>query len=277
MNPTLTFGNPNDEWSQYGLYETPVVVNCVVSGYKAITQEDHLVCVVSDQYKLIPNQEAVKVADQAAELAGLVPFNEFTGEWISRLSNHVITDHEKHRVHALYASNQPYEVQGEKMHIGVGVHNSIDGSTSFGCGIFTFRHACANMVLAGMRGYTQEFDQRKTIEGIYKRHTAGLIPVIINLKNAILSIMEKANTLIETYNKMATEKAEEELLTKIRKSRLPKKILSGYLQEDAVETPQLSKWEVYNDLTAAIWHNPKSDLRTKEFQFNTVHAVLKVR
>jgi len=77
--------------------------------------------------------------------------------------------------------------------------------------------------------------------------------------------------------KWPTEKAEEELLTKIRKSRLPKKILPGYLQEDAIEVPQLSKWEVYNDLTAAIWHNPKSDLRTKEFQFNTVHAVLKVR
>jgi len=203
LNPTLTFGVPNGEWSQYGLYETPVVVNGVVSGYKAITQENDLVCVVSDQYKLIPNQEAVKVADQAAELAGLVPFDQFTGEWLSRLSNHVITDHEKHRVHALYASNQPYAVQGEKMHIGVGVHNSIDGSTSFGCGIFTFRHACTNMVLAGMRGYTQEFDQRKTIEGIYKRHTAGLTPIIINLKNAILSIMEKANTLIEAYNKMA--------------------------------------------------------------------------
>jgi len=203
LNPTLTFGNPNGEWSQYGLYETPVVVNGLVSGYKAITQGSDLVCVVSDQYKLIPNQEAVKVADQAAELAGLVPFDKFSGEWLQRLDNHVITDHGKHRVHALYASNQPYQVQGEKMHIGVGVHNSIDGSTSFGCGIFTFRHACANMVLAGMRGYTQEFDQRKTIEGIYKRHTAGLTPVITSLKNAILGIMEKANILIETYNKMA--------------------------------------------------------------------------
>ncbi len=101
MNPTLTFGNPNGEWKQYELYETPVVVNGLVSGYKAITQEDHLVSIVSDQYKLIPNQEAVKVADQAAKLAGLVPFNEFTGEWLQRLENHVITDHEKTRVHAL--------------------------------------------------------------------------------------------------------------------------------------------------------------------------------
>ena len=193
MNPTLSFGSPNLEWSQYGLYETPVVVNGLVSGYKAITQDDNLVAVVSDQYKLIPNQEAVKVADQAAELAGLVPFDKFSGEWLTRLSNHVITDHEKHRVHALYASNQPYAVQGEKMHIGVGVHNSIDGSTGFGCGIFTFFIARAlNMVLAGMRGYTQEFDQRKTIEGIYKRHTAGLIPVCA--RAASFSVFSQASS-----------------------------------------------------------------------------------
>jgi hypothetical protein len=255
----------------------PLIFNESNVDYKAIIHENRLVAIVSKQYRLLPNEEAVKIADAASKLAGLVPFDQFNGDWFKRLQNHVICDREKHRVHALYASNTPFYVQGEKMHVGVGVHNSIDASMGFGCGVFTFRHACSNMVFAGMRGYAQEFDQRRTLDCIYARHTQGLGKLIENLKTVILGVMEKANLLIETYNRMATEKAEEELLEKIRRSRLPKKILPDYLDENAVEPVGLTKWELYNDLTAAIWHNAKTDLKSKDFQFDVLHAVLEVK
>lgn len=267
---------PIERWIEYGLTEHPINFNGERSKYKAIVREGKLISVVGKGYQLIPNEEAVKLADSAAEMVGLVPFHEFTGEWFQRMEKHVIYDQEFKRVHALYAINKPYTVNGESMHIGVGIHNSIDGTTAFGCGIFTFRHACKNMVLAGMRRYSQAFDERKTIEYLYKRHTSSLDPAKTNLKVVIVSIMDRASDIIQSYELMAARKASEELIKRIKASRLPKKALPDFLQvkEQKVEIRQLTQWELYNNITEKIWHNATSGIKTKTFQFNTLHKLM---
>ena len=274
----INFGSPDLTWDRYGLAETPILFNGAKTPYKAITRENKLVTILGNGYKVLPNEEAVKIADEAAEMAGLVPFHEFSGEWFQRMEKHVIYDKDQARVHALYASNKHYDVNGEKMHIGVGVHNSIDGTTAFGCGIFTFRHACANMVLAGTRKYTQQFDQRKTIEYIYQRHTASLNPVTGDLKNKILTVMDRANEIISTYQRMATEKATQQLIERLRKSRLSAKVLPDYVAkpEEAIPPADLTQWQLYNDITAAIWHNAKAGLRTKQHRFNVLHQIIPI-
>jgi len=272
----IIFGQPDETWAKYDLVQNPLLFNGHDTGYKMIIRKGEIVSIVRKGYGLLPNEEAVKVGDEAAEMAGLVPFNEFSGEWFVRMQDHVIYDKSGTRVHALYAANQHYDVNGEKMHVGVGVHNSIDGTLGFGCGIFTFRHACANMVFAGMRGYEQAFDQRKTIEYVYKKHTASLSVFKAGLKNTILSVMEKATDIIKSYNLMAQEKATEELIEKIKKSRLSAKVLPEYLtaKEPQVESLSLTQWELYNDITELIWHNARSGLKTKEFQFKTLHTIM---
>lgn len=283
--PEITFGKFDATWEQYGLTQAPILINGERTGYKAILRGNQLISIVGEGYKLIPNEEAVKIADEAAKLAGLVPFHEFTGGWFNRLEKHVIQEKDGTRIHALYAINREYDVNGDKMHLGVGVHNSIDGSTGFGCGVFTFRHACSNMVWAGMKGYEQEFDQRKTIAYIYKRHTKNMFgpadnvkDFLTGLKNTILEVMEKANIILETYRKMADELVTEEFIKAIQKSRLPKKILPEYLKKPIEELegyiPAVTQWDVYNDITAAIWHNAKTGLKTKDFQFKVLHELI---
>ncbi len=276
---TISFGEVDETWGMYGLDQAQIRFNDSDTGYKAIIHEGEVVSIVRRGYQLLPNEEAVSIADQAADLAGLVPFDEFTGSWFVRMKDHVIYDRSAHRVHALYALNKDYEVNGDKMHIGVGVHNSIDGSLGFGCGIFTFRTACANMVLAGLPRYSQSFDQRRTLEHIYKRHTAGLKPILDDMGSAILGVMEKANDVLHSYRKMADEKVTSGLINRILSSRLTKKSLPDYLLEEDLATPDLSKWQLYNDITELIWHNEKSGLKTKTFQFKTLHSLipLKVR
>lgn len=261
---SLSFGNPDLTWQQYGIEQSPILFNGAKTAYKAVIRNGEIVSIVSSQYRLLPNEEAVKLAGQAASLAGLVPFHEFSGDWFARMGSNVIQDRGGGRVHALYAINKSFDVNGEKMHLGVGVHNSIDGSTGFGCGIFTFRHACANMVWAGMKGYEQAFDERKTIEYIYKRHTKGLETFMGGLKNAIVTVMDKANIILEAYQQLAETAVTKEFLEKLRKSRLPNKVLPDYIakpEEAAVNTADLTQWQVYNDVTAAIWHNAKSGLK----------------
>lgn len=270
----ISFGKPDDTWQQYGLVEFPINYNQQTSKYKALTRNGDLISFVGSGYQLIPNEEAVKIADRAAKLSGLVPFTEFTGDWCGTMEKHVILDKHGNRCHALYASNETYEVEGEKMHLGVGVHNSIDGSTAFGCGVFTFRKACANLVLAGTKGFTEKFTQTSTLEYLYKRHTASLDPAEADLKNAILRVMQRVPEILAAYNQMAQIKATEALVEKLKESRLSKKVLPDYITEDEAKVPDISNWEVYNDITEAIWHNAKSGLRTKTFQFDALHRIM---
>lgn len=120
--PELSFGKPDTTWQKYNLNEVPIRYNNYPSGYKAVIRKGQLISIVGSQYELLPNEEAVKVADQAAEMVGLVPFHEFTGDWFVRMYKHVIYNRKQTQVHALYAINKPYYVNDEKMHVGVGVH-----------------------------------------------------------------------------------------------------------------------------------------------------------
>ncbi len=278
---SLTSGQPDDTWSQYNLAEVPLLLNGEQTKYKAILQAGQIAQIATTQYHVLPNEEAVKIADATAEQMGLVPFDEFTGSWFQRLDDHVIVDGFK--VHALYALNEPYKVNGDEMHIGVGVHNSIDGTTSFGAGVFTFRNACRNMVLAGSKGYHQDFDQRKTLEYVYKRHTAAIDPVVGQLSHIICSIMDRAVDIIESYKKMAKKKADEKYLDDLQ-SKAPKE------QATRQSLPQLptrrpneghhTQRQTRNRLGHIQRHHRKhlaqqsTNMRIKIFHFDHLHKVI---
>jgi hypothetical protein len=278
--PQISFGNPDTTWQKYGLLTAPINYGSRKTGFNGLLKDGKLVTIVGSFYRVLPNEEAAKIADQAAKMAGLVPFHEFKGKWIHRMDKHIITDKEGNRMHALYAINEPYKVNGEDMHIGVGIHNSIDGTTAFGAGIFTFRQACSNMVLAGTKGWQMRFDQRETIDYIYKRHTAGLDPIVGQLSTVILAVMDRAKMVIETYRDMAQHAVEKDLIERLKNSKLSKKVLPDYIakpEEATVNPLELSQWNLYNDITAAIWHNAKSGLRTKEHQFDLLHKALEIQ
>jgi hypothetical protein len=273
----MELGQSSQKWVQYELFDTPLLYNGEPSEYKTIVQNDELVAIVGKDYELLPNEEAVKLADEAAGLAGMVPFDEFTGDWFIRMGDHVIKNGAK--VHALYAINKPYHIGKDKMHLGVGVHNSIDGSMGFGAGVFTFRNACANMVFAGMRGYEQGFDQRATLDHIYQKHTSGLRPIAENLEKVILGLMEKAGDIIASYEEMARRRVTLELLEKIKKSGIREKVLPDYLktEKDApLEVPDISEWVLYNDITEKVWHNPDRGLDAKLWQFKALHKIMPI-
>ena len=281
-NDIIEFGAQSDEnlrWAGYGLQEYPVLFNDNATWLKAITRNGELVNMVSKRYKLLPNEEVAKLADSAAQVAGLVPFSEFSGDWYTKMSDHIIYDNDQYRIHALYAMNQPYTIQGDKMHLGVGIHNAIDGSMGFGCGIFTFRHACANMVLAGMKNWEMSFDQRKTLEYVYKKHVGAEFEILTGkLAQTVQRIMERVPMLISWYDQLAVEKATKEMVQRLQKSTIPKKVLPPYLQiekgQTQIQVPKKTQWEVYNDVTRLIWHNGKTDITSKITQFATLHSAL---
>jgi len=283
----IALGEPDRTWEKYGLLVSPVSWNQGETKLKVIEKHGALVEIVKSRYKLIPNELVVEEANKASALAGLVPFDQFSGDWIQRFNKdetHVIKD--KWKVHALYADEVPYTVKTkygteDEMYMGVAVHNSIDRSMGFSAGIFTFRKACRNVVLsAGMKGWSYDYsrgDHGKTLETLYQKHTKGMEILSQQLMETLITLMERSQIIKDTYNDMAQRNINLKIMENIRKSPIPQKLYPSYIpipKVDITRVPDKTQWEMYNDFTEAIWHNPKATMNSKLIQFKHLHKVL---
>lgn len=259
---SLRFGEPDKTWQQYELLQYPILFGREETSYKAIVRAGSLIKILGRGYELFPNEEALKLADSAAKMAGLKPF-PITAPGL-RTENHVIYSEDETRIRAIYTPGKIERIDGEEVNIGINVYNSIDGSTSFGCGLFTFREICSNGVILGY----------EKIFSVKRMHTKGLSKVLEDMKARIILTMERGIDILESYRLMAQEKITEKLIDKILKSRLSLKVLPDYIKEEEAQLPDLNQWQFYNDITELIWHNADAGLHTKTFQFNTLHRIM---
>jgi len=258
----ISFGEPDKTWQQYDLLQYPILYSEDDTAYKAIVRDGDLIKILGQGYELFPNEEALKLADQAAALVGLKPFNVSAPGL--RTEENVIYNDTATRMRAIYAVGKVHRVDGEEVNLGVNVFNSIDGSTSFGCGLFTFRSICGNGVILG---YERIFSAKRM-------HTRGLSKLLGDMKARIILVMERGLDVLESYRRMAQEKVTERLVDRILRSRLSLKVLPGYVKEEEAKLPDINQWQLYNDVTELIWHNEDAGLHTKTFQFNTLHRVM---
>ena len=262
MTRTINFGAVDDTWRQYGLEQAYITVDGRDVSYKVIFRNNELIKVLGSDYYLFPNEEALKMAGAAAGLAGLEVFTtEVPG--VKNKGNVLFSENEA-RMRALYILGKTQRVDGDEVSVGVNVFNAIDGSSSFGCSLFTFRHICSNGVIFG----------KETLMSVRRIHSKGMEEAIEALKSKMILVMEEAASVLERYREMAQVRVTDKLVDQILRSRLPARILPDYVTEEEATIPDITEWDLYNDLTQAIWHNEKSGLHTKAFQFNTLHSIL---
>ena len=91
MQDSISFGQPDQTWNKYNLTEYPLTVNGAATDKKAIMKEGSLVGIFTNKYVLLPNEEAVKQADEVASEAGLVPFDKFSGPWVVKMGDKTYT------------------------------------------------------------------------------------------------------------------------------------------------------------------------------------------
>jgi len=257
----IAFGEPDTTWAKYGLEELPIMFAGRDTPYKAIVRNEKLVKILGRGYELFPNEEALKIADEAAKLVGLEPMAiEAPGLTVD---GNVLLDKDAIRVRALYHLGRVEKIDGEEVNVALNVFNSIDGSTAFGCGIFTYRYICGNGVIYG----------KEKVLDIRRVHTKGLQTVVQDLKARMVLMLERGVDVLDSYRRMTEERVTEKLIDRILRTRLPKRVLPDYITEEEVILPDLTQWQLYNDITEAIWHNADTGLHTKTFQFNTLHKV----
>lgn len=272
---SLSFGKVDETWSQYGLTTAHVRFNDRGSRYKAIIRGNkELITIVNLGYQLFPNEEALKVANEAADLAGMEPFN------MNRFAKtNVIYNKRATYMHAWFAPKalkfkgdipgHRWTVGKEKVNVGIDIRNSIDASSCFGCGLFTWRTMCENGVMLGYR----------QIGGLRHIHTRGLQKVIEHLKDKMILVMEQAGDIMARYRQMAEETVTKVLIEHLRESMIPKKLFPDYLPREKDQQVlsgirDVTEWELYNDITQLIWHNTDADVTTQEFQFNELHKIM---
>lgn len=270
----------NNDWAKYNLYQHYIGHGENKTGYKAIVKSGKVVYIGSDDYKLFPNEEMQTIADQAALQLGAVPFDKFTGSWFNRTDKHVfLTGKNEAQAHALYTFNGAYDIGGgDTINLGFAVHNSINGSMGFSIGAFTFRHACSNMVFMGFKGNSMQFDNRECLSYTYNKHTKSMEVNPEKLKAIIREVVENSQNILVQYKRYKETEIKLEVAKRLIK-RLPEKYIPDYIKiEDKTKevsllsTPDL--WQVYNDITAVIWHNEKTDYTTKQHLFNQLHSAL---
>lgn len=260
---TISYGKPDETWKDYGLFMNPVLHNGKETVYRAIIRKDQLISVVKGNYHLLPNEKALEAALAAADLTKMEPF-------AIRKHHNFLYNANATRLYAMFMpkGKNVYRVDGEEVLIGAVVQNSIDASSSFGCSLFSFRGICSNGSIIG----------RRNIANIYQVHTKGLAAIIQDLKNIILRVMEKGQDVINAYNTMAQVKITNELVEKLTRSRLPKRVLPDYLTNGELtsELAHVTEWQLYNDITRQIWHNMYTDIATKQVNFDNLHRIMPV-
>lgn len=271
----------DDTWTNYGIEQLEITLNGESTGNHILTKNDEFVAVVGNHYRVLPNELALEIADNSARLTGLEPYTavfdhgSLDNQNMSWVQGHRNAIQNGWKVHAFYTTGREAQIGRETVNVGVAIHNSIDGSMGFNVGIFTYRMICSNMVFAGFKNVNRG-GLGRTLEYIYSRHTDSLTHAIEDLSDRIILVMEKAHLIVDSYEGMTRVRATEELIEKIRKSRISDKILPDYLKAEELEVSDLSEWDVYNDITEAIWHSPKTNMDTKMTYMDQLHRVMPV-
>jgi hypothetical protein len=260
----IRFGKIDEEWQKYNLVQARILYNDKPSPYKAIIKDGKLVSILGADYKLIPNEEVVRIGDQVASEVGAKPFR------VRYARNNYILNKAETRVYAQYIMPRGFDIDGkDRVFVGFSLQNGIDGSLAFGASGFTFRSVCSNGVFMGY----------KEIARFYRKHTKALEVDMESIKMAVEKVLEETRDAVKAYRKLVRLELNEEIAEAIAKSKLPRKVLPDYIEteKDKLVRWDSSKdlWTVYNDISAAIWHSA-IDVDTKVRHFNILHAVIPV-
>jgi hypothetical protein len=290
----LEAGEVDNHWSEFGLAQVGINLRGNPTGFKMICKDAEPVNIVSDKYVLIPNEYALRAADDAAKILGAVPFSDFDGPWFCKTQEHVMMNKERTQMIAMYAWQDAVDFgNGDKIHIGYSIRNGIDGVSAFGVGMWTFRNACSNMFFM-MRvpkwGHITEtgaaFDDRQLVSWLWKIHLGSNTEELLEKKQiakVIENVMKSGKGVIERIRQMKQAQ-----LTEAQANMLIKGVPLKYLKEisgfdvqmkagtkSKVDfTGDVTQYQVWNDLTDLLTHDSKGAWDTKMTQYAVVQATL---
>lgn len=267
-------------WHKYGFKEYGVRLNNEKTGRKVIYRDDEYISDVTEAYYLLPNEEVVMLAAETAKLVGLEPYPiKQPRNRVLNMEGNAIYGKNKRQIHCLFRLPEDFEVGNRTLILGIGVHNSIDGSMGFGMGTFSFRLACSNMVWAGFKQgqFARGLDQQGLATHLYHKHTKGLSADYSKLQEKMMELITNSKQIIDFYRAMERVSLNQDIAQQLV-DRIPQKYLPDYIQVDddltAAISDKPSLWQCYNDFTEVMWHDAAGDFGTTRTLNDTLHKVM---
>jgi len=252
----LDFEKADRRYEKYGLIQAPLLYRGQRVPMKAIIKGSRVVSIVGRGYKLLPNRLVSEIVSEIADL-----FHLEKSRYPKIGGYYEVSEKENTRSFWTLTFPDEYRVGDEKIHLGLQIRNSEDGSLSFGVDLFTFRTICRNGAIVKTKDLAIKS---------YFRHTKRLEVKALKLKNMILQILDRGQWILERYQRMMEIKMTLEVYEKLKK--IPRKYFPEYLRTKEPRVELLStvtEWDLYNDLTANIWHNRRLSMMTRRM-LNTV-------
>jgi hypothetical protein len=220
---------------------------------------EKIVCVATDEYKLIQHEDVYKAFEKAAKR---LP-EDVTSKGIETR-----TEFGKENMRMFILADFPGKVievvPGDIVSFGLVIMNSVDGTT--GINVMPFTKNLSNMSCMTHR-------EKLRNVGLFKKHTSQAEEVLRGLPNTIENSFQHLHYLEKLYKEWGLtpveidvliddmDKAEKDKDTK----RLPTKYLAALVEEqDQIKT----RWDFFNFLTRHNWNDAKRGIEAK-INFNT--------
>ena len=271
-----------DEWNQYNLKAETLIRNNTPMNYQVIVKDDKPVAVFTKAYKVLPNEEALAVANEVTSGMGLIPASQMSSEWKYNATdnfpdvfygkkNGVVT-----KMSAMYVSPETVDLglgsDSDPMKIGVKVGNSIDGSQGFGACVFMFRKICGNMSQhlqssKMMQLSTAELGkisnlQTQTLTSASFIHRESLKTHVI--KDLITNVIKGADSVVSRFKQMKTDQLLKEQAMEIAMkfpATITKKVdWLDFNKKSKQWTPRVNGvtvFDAFQDMTDILSHTTK--------------------
>jgi hypothetical protein len=259
----IDFEKADRTWENHGLIQAPLLYRGSRIPMKAILKNDKVVSIVGRGYKLLPNNVVTQVAEK---IASIYQLEKSSFPRVGGINERL----EKNGLRGFWTMILPdeYKIDDETLHLGIQLRNSEDGRLSFGADLFTYRTICANgaIVKTGHLAIKTTF-----------KHTKQLEINEVKLKEMIFKLIDSGEAVLERYREMMQIKLNEEIFERLK--RIPKKYFpevfqAKELRADLIEAT--TEWELYNGLTANIWHNRKTSMFTKRVLNNFINKAFEI-
>jgi len=212
-----------------------------INGYKAIVAningKEKVVSVAKKSYKLVRNQELIE------------PFLEE----IDKLNVQWKVDHShsfcllnRMRLQITFPEIMVSDKESE-IPLSVYLHNSYDQSESVRLFWGAIRSICSNGMIFG-----------DVLGSLYARHTSGFS--FDKLESQFNNVTDKICHVQNRVDVLRSASLDEDIMERVQKA-LGKRRLEEIIQTDSV--PDISQWDLLNDITYFISHNEKKPKRAR--------------
>jgi len=230
----VEFEVEKEVWNKYGIQEKYLLHNKKRIPYKAIVRDDNLLAIVSRKYKLIPNEDVIKIV----------------AKWCD--------DHDL--LYKIFSTDTRVHILCSKDGKGIIVHNSIDAT-------FALRVDLLHKVKDGYAIF-----RMPNLQTVYRRHTKNILEIVAALPRMLTEIYSRTKEYESWLKKLETKMLTDDFVQSLRDEGLPKKLLKGIVLMNLYRTRPTLR-DVYEIISARIW-NADVDMRTKCQYFKILNDLM---